>query len=203
MTQWEYLTAPVLVHSTKQILDNFGSDGWELVQMVPGMNPENLVAYFKRPGRMSTPEERLADLGLSVPEVAKPVAAYVPALRSGSYVYTSGQLPMRDGELMMTGKVGGEVTQEEAVECARQCALNALAAVRAEVGELSAVKRIVKVVVFVASTPDFTGQPLVANGVSELLGEVFGEAGRHARSAVGVTVLPLDAPVEVELVVEV
>ena len=152
---------------------------------------------------MSTPEERLADLGLSVPEVAKPVAAYVPALRSGNHVFTSGQLPMRDGELMLTGKVGGEVTQEEAVACGRQCALNALAAVRAEVGELSAVKRIVKVVAFVASTPDFTGQPLVANGVSELLGEVFGEAGRHARSAVGVIVLPLDSPVEVELVVEV
>ena len=152
---------------------------------------------------MSTPEERLADLGLSVPEVAKPVAAYVPALRSGNHVYTSGQLPMRDGQLMLTGKVGGEVTQEEAVECARQCALNALAAVRAEVDELSAVKRIVKVVAFVASTPDFTGQPLVANGVSELLGAVFGEAGRHARSAVGVNVLPLDSPVEVELVVEV
>ena len=152
---------------------------------------------------MSTPEERLADLGLSVPDVAKPVAAYIPALRSGSHVYTSGQLPMRDGQLMLTGKVGGEVTQEEAVECARQCALNALAAVRAEVGELSAVKRIVKVVAFVASTPDFTAQPLVANGVSELLGEVFGEAGRHARSAVGVNVLPLDSPVEVELVVEV
>jgi enamine deaminase RidA (YjgF/YER057c/UK114 family) len=150
-----------------------------------------------------TPEERLADLGLSVPDVAKPVAAYVPALRSGNYVYTSGQLPMRDGQLMLTGKVGDEVTQEEAVECARQCALNALAAVRAEVGELSAVKRIVKVVAFVASTPDFTAQPLVANGVSELLGEVFGEAGRHARSAVGVNVLPLDSPVEVELVVEV
>jgi len=152
---------------------------------------------------MSSPEERLADLGLSVPDVAKPVAAYVPALRSGNHVFTSGQLPMRDGELMLTGKVGGEVTQDEAVECARQCALNALAAVRAEVGELSAVKRIVKVVAFVASTPDFTGQPLVANGVSELLGEVFGEAGRHARSAVGVNVLPLDSPVEVELVVEV
>jgi len=152
---------------------------------------------------MSTPEERLADLGLSVPDVAKPVAAYVPALRSANHVFTSGQLPMRDGQLMLTGKVGGEVTQEEAVDCARQCALNALAAVRAEVGELSAVKRIVKVVAFVASTPDFTGQPLVANGVSELLGEVFGEAGRHARSAVGVNVLPLDSPVEVELVVEV
>lgn len=150
-----------------------------------------------------TPEERLADLGLSVPEVAKPVAAYVPAVRCGNHVYTSGQLPMREGQLMLTGKVGGEVSQEEAVECARQCGLNAIAAVRAEVGELSAVKRIVKVVVFVASTPDFTGQPLVANGVSELLGEAFGEAGRHARSAVGVSVLPLDAPVEVELLVEV
>ena len=150
-----------------------------------------------------TPEERLADLGLSVPDVAKPVAAYVPALRSGNHVYTSGQLPMRDGELMLTGKVGGEVTQEEAVECGRQCALNALAAIKAEVGELAAVKQIVKVVVFVASTPDFTSQPLVANGVSELLGEVFGDAGRHARSAVGVAVLPLHAPVEVELIVEV
>ncbi|MCW2808125.1 MAG: RidA family protein [Marmoricola sp.] len=150
-----------------------------------------------------TPEERLAELGLSVPEVARPVAAYVPAVRSGHHVFTSGQLPMREGQLMLTGKVGGEVSLEEAVECARQCALNALAAVRAEVGELSAVKRIVKVVAFVASTPDFTAQPLVANGVSELLGEVFGEAGRHARSAVGVSVLPLDAPVEVELVVEI
>ena len=151
----------------------------------------------------STPEERLAELGLSVPEVAKPVAAYVPAVRSGNYVYTSGQLPMRDGQLITTGKVGGEVTPEEATECARQCALNAIAAVRAEVGELSTIKRIVKVVAFVASTPDFTGQPGVANGASELFGEVFGEAGRHARSAVGVPVLPLDAPVEVELLVEV
>ncbi|GHJ58444.1 LysR family transcriptional regulator [Nocardioides sp. OK12] len=151
---------------------------------------------------MPTPEERLGELGLAVPEVAKPVAVYVPAVRSGSHVYTSGQLPMRDGELMATGKVGGEVTAEEAYECAQQCALNAIAAVRAQVGELSQVARIVKVVCFVASTPDFTGQPGVANGVSELLGKVFGEAGVHARSAVGVPVLPLDAPVEVELVVE-
>jgi enamine deaminase RidA (YjgF/YER057c/UK114 family) len=152
---------------------------------------------------MSTPEEKLAELGLSVPEVAKPVAAYIPAVRSGNHVFTSGQLPMRDGQLMFTGKVGGEVSQDEAIECARQCALNALAAIRAEVGELSAIKRIVKVVAFIASTPDFTAQPQVANGVSELLGEVFGDAGRHARSAVGVSVLPLDAPVEVELLVEV
>jgi enamine deaminase RidA (YjgF/YER057c/UK114 family) len=152
---------------------------------------------------VTSPEDRLAGLGLSVPEVATPVAVYIPAVRSGHHVYTSGQLPMREGELMRTGKVGGEVSQEEAVECARQCALNAIAAVRAEVGELSAVKRVVKVVVFVASTPDFTAQPLVANGVSELLGEAFGDAGRHARSAVGVSVLPLDAPVEVELIVEV
>ena len=152
---------------------------------------------------MSTPEERLEALGLGLPAVATPVAAYIPAVRSGHHVFTSGQLPMRDGQLIATGKVGGEVSQEEAVECARQCALNALAAVKAEVGELSDVKRIVKVVAFIASTPDFTAQPQVANGVSELLGEVFGDAGRHARSAVGVPVLPLDAPVEVELIVEV
>jgi len=152
---------------------------------------------------MSTPEEKLAELGLSVPEVAAPVAAYLPAVRSGNQVFTSGQLPMRDGQLLRTGKVGGAVSSEEAVECARQCALNALAAIRAEIGELSNIKRVVKVVAFVASTPDFTGQPQVANGVSELLGEIFGDAGRHARSAVGVPVLPLDAPVEVELLVEV
>jgi enamine deaminase RidA (YjgF/YER057c/UK114 family) len=150
-----------------------------------------------------TPEERLAAMGLSVPEVAKPVASYVPAVRSGNHVFTSGQLPMREGQLITTGKVGGEVTAEEAVECARQCALNAIAAVKAELGDLSLVKRIVKVVAFVASTPDFTRQPGVANGASELFGQVFGEAGQHARSAVGVPVLPLDAPVEVELVVEV
>ncbi|MEJ7794658.1 MAG: RidA family protein [Nocardioides sp.] len=152
---------------------------------------------------MAHPEEKLAELGLSVPEVAKPVAVYVPAVRSGHHVFTSGQLPMRSGELMMTGKVGGDVSLDEAVECAQQCGLNAIAAVKAEIGDLAAVKRIVKVVCFVASTPDFTGQPQVANGVSELLGTVFGDAGVHARSAVGVTVLPLDAPVEVELVVEV
>ena len=150
-----------------------------------------------------TPEERLAELGLAVPEVAKPLASYVPAVRSGQHVYTAGQLPLREGELITTGKVGGEVTEEQALECARQCGLNALAAVRAETGELSAIKRIVKVVVFVASTPDFTGQPAIANGASDLFGEVFGEAGRHARSAVGVAALPRDAPVEVELVVEV
>jgi enamine deaminase RidA (YjgF/YER057c/UK114 family) len=152
---------------------------------------------------MSTPEERLEELGHPLPEVAKPVAAYVPAVRSGNHVYTSGQLPMREGKLVTTGKVGGEVTPEQAQDCARQCLLNALAAIRAEVGDLSAVKRVVKVVAFVASTPDFTGQPGVANGASELLGEVFGDVGKHARSAVGVPVLPLDAPVEVELVVEV
>jgi len=152
---------------------------------------------------MATPEQRLADLGLAVPEVAKPVAAYVPALRTGNYVYTSGQLPMRSGELISTGKVGGDVTVEQAVECAQQCALNGFAAVKSIIGDLSRVVRVVKVVGFVASTPDFTGQPGVINGASELIGQVFGEAGQHARSAVGVAVLPLDAPVEVELVVEV
>lgn len=150
-----------------------------------------------------TPEERLAALGLSLPDVVKPVAAYVPAVRSGSFVFTSGQVPMRGGELLHKGKVGADVTPEEAYECAQQCALNALAAVRAEVGDLSAVTRVVKVLGFVASTTDFTGQPQVVNGASELLGKVFGDAGQHARSAVGVPVLPLDAPVEVEMIVEV
>lgn len=152
---------------------------------------------------MSTPEARLAELGLSVPEVTKPVAAYVPAVRSGNHVFTSGQLPMRDGQLITTGKVGGEVTPEEAVECAQQCVLNAMAAVKSIVGDLSRVVRVVKVVAFVSSTPDFTGQPQVANGASELIGKVFGDAGQHARSAVGVPVLPLNAPVEVEIIVEV
>jgi enamine deaminase RidA (YjgF/YER057c/UK114 family) len=152
---------------------------------------------------MSSPEDRLAELGLTVPEVPKPVAVYVPAVRSGNHVYTSGQLPMRSGELMLTGKVGDDVSADGAYACAQQCALNALAAVKSVVGDLSSVTRVVKVVVFVASTSDFTGQPGVANGVSELLGKVFGDAGVHARSAVGVSVLPLDAPVEVELLVEV
>ena len=151
---------------------------------------------------MSTPEERLAALGLSVPEVAAPVASYIPALRSGDHVFTSGQLPLRDGALVHTGKVGGEVSLEEGQACAQQCLLNALAAVASQV-PLEQVRRIVKLTVFVASTPDFTGQPKVANGASDLVGEVFGDAGRHTRSAVGVAVLPLDAPVEVEMVVEV
>src|SRR6186997_2786084 len=119
---------------------------------------------------MPGPEERLASLGLSVPELAKPVADYVPAVRSGNHVFTSGQLPMRDGNLVATGKVGGGVTTEVAVECARQCALNALAAVKSEIGDLANVSRVVKVVAFVASTPDFTGQPQIANGASELFG---------------------------------
>jgi enamine deaminase RidA (YjgF/YER057c/UK114 family) len=151
---------------------------------------------------VSTPEERLAELGLTVPEVAAPVAAYVPALRNGDQVFTSGQLPMRAGELISTGKVGAEVTAEEAYACAQQCALNAIAAIKAEVGDLSLVKRIVKVVVFVASVPEFTGQPQVANGASELFGAAFGDAGVHARSAVGVAALPLDAPVEVEVLAQ-
>lgn len=152
---------------------------------------------------MSAVEDRLSSLGLSVPAVAAPVAAYVPAVRTGNYIFTSGQLPLRDGQMILTGKVGGEVSAEEAAGAAKQCALNAIAAVKAELGDLDKVVRVVKAVVFVASTPDFTGQPLVANGASELFGAAFGEAGKHARSAVGVPVLPLDSPVEVELIVEV
>jgi len=152
---------------------------------------------------VSDVEARLAELGRTLPRVAAPVAVYVPAVRSGSYVFTSGQLPMVDGSLAATGKVGAEVSAEDAKQLAATCALNALAAVKAEIGDLDRVRRIVKVVGFVASAPDFTGQPGVVNGASELLGEVFGDKGIHARSAVGVAVLPLDAPVEVELVVEV
>ena len=151
---------------------------------------------------MSNPLQRLEAMGLELPEVATPVAAYVPAVRSGQLIFTAGQLPMRSGELIATGKVGSGVTPEEAYACAQQCALNALAAVNAEV-PLEQVRRVVKLVVFVASGPEFTGQPGVANGASELVGEVFGDAGVHARSAVGVPVLPLDAPVEVEMIVEV
>ncbi|WP_433418845.1 RidA family protein [Microtetraspora malaysiensis] len=152
---------------------------------------------------MTNPEKRIADLGLTLPEVVAPLAAYVPVVRTGDYVYTSGQLPMVGGKLAVTGKVGAEVSAEEAAAQARICALNALAAVKSVVGDLSKVVRIVKVVAFVASAPGFTGQPQVANGASELLGEILGDAGKHARSAVGVAVLPMDAPVEVELIAEV
>lgn len=152
---------------------------------------------------MSTPEQRLIELGLQLPDAAAPLAAYIPAVRSGSLVFTSGQLPWRDGELVATGKVGAEVDPEAAKEAARYCALNALAAVRTVTGDLSSVTRVVKVVGFVASAPSFTGQPAVINGASELIGEVFGDRGAHARSAVGVAALPLDTPVEVEIVVEV
>jgi enamine deaminase RidA (YjgF/YER057c/UK114 family) len=142
-------------------------------------------------------------MGLQIPPLAGSVATYVPAVRTGSYVYISGQLPWRDGELIHSGKVGADVSPDDAYECARQCALNALAAIRSQVGDLSAVTRVVKLVGFVASDPGFTEQPQVVNGASELLGQIFGDVGQHARSAVGVAVLPLDTPVEVELIVEV
>ncbi|MFE9661920.1 MULTISPECIES: RidA family protein [unclassified Streptomyces] len=147
-------------------------------------------------------EARLTALGLTLPQVAAPLAAYQPAVRTGVYVYTAGQLPLVEGTLPLTGKVGAEVTAEEAKELARTCALNALAAVKSVAGDLDRVARVVKVTGFVASAADFTGQPGVLNGASELLGEVFGDKGVHARSAVGVAVLPLDAPVEIEVLVE-
>jgi enamine deaminase RidA (YjgF/YER057c/UK114 family) len=151
----------------------------------------------------STPTERLAALGLTLPPVAVPVAAYVPAVRTGNYVYTSGQLPFVDGKLPGTGKVGDAVTPQDAASFARTAALNALAAAASVAGGLDAIARVVKVTCFVASAPGFTGQAQVANGASELLIEVLGDAGRHARSAVGMAVLPLDTPVEVELIAEV
>jgi len=149
-----------------------------------------------------TVADRLAELGLALPPVVPPVAAYVPAQISGNLVYTAGQLPMVGGVLPAVGKVGAEVGADEAKEYARICALNALAAADSVIGSLDRVTRVVKVTGFVASAPDFTGQPGVVNGASELLGEVFGDAGTHARSAVGVAVLPLDAPVEVEVILE-
>ncbi len=152
---------------------------------------------------MTLPSEQLAELGLSLPPVAAPLAAYLPAVRFADLVFSSGQLPNVDGRLIAAGKVGAEVSAELGAECARTAALNAIAAVAGEVGDLDAIIRIVKVVIFVASAPGFTGQPQVGNGASQLLQEIFGDAGRHARSAVGVASLPLDAPVEVELVVAV
>ncbi len=152
---------------------------------------------------MTSPDQRLAELGLTLPEVVPPVAAYVPAVRTGRYVYVSGQVPIVDGKLAATGKVGGEVGAAQAKEFARICGLNALAAAASLTGGLSAITRMVKLTGFVASAPGFTDQPQVINGASELLLEVFGDAGRHARSAVGVAELPLGAPVEVELIVEV
>ncbi|CAA9343027.1 MAG: RidA/YER057c/UK114 superfamily, group 1 [uncultured Nocardioidaceae bacterium] len=149
------------------------------------------------------PSQRLSELGIELPEVVPPLAAYVPATRSGDQVLTAGQLPLRAGELIAGGKVGAEVSPDEASLCAQQAVLNGLAAVVSVVGDIDAVRRVVRVVVYVASTPAFSAHPSVANGASELLGEIFGENGRHVRSAVGVASLPLDAPVEVELVVEV
>jgi len=151
---------------------------------------------------MTGPLERLAELGLTLPSVTPPLAAYVPAVQTGNQVYVSGQVPMADGALLATGKVGAEVSPERAKELAARCALNALAAIHALVG-LDRVVRVVKVVGFVASAEGFTGQPAVINGASEFFGAVFGEAGTHARSAVGVAELPLGAPVEVEVIVEI
>ncbi|MER7396828.1 MULTISPECIES: RidA family protein [Streptomyces] len=152
---------------------------------------------------MSRVEDKIESLGLKLPDVVPPLAAYQPAVRSGNYVFTSGQLPMVDGALPATGKVGAEVGAEQAKELAGVCALNALAAVKSVTGDLDKIVRVVKVVGFVASAPDFTGQPGVINGASELLGEILGDKGVHARSAVGVAVLPVDAPVEVEIQVEI
>lgn len=152
---------------------------------------------------MSVIEDRIRELGFEIPEVAAPVAAYVPAIRRGNLVYTAGQLPFVAGQLPATGKVGAEVSAETAEELARLCALNGLAAARGVLGSLDTISQVVKVTAFVASDPSFTGQPAVANGASMFLGKVFGDSGIHVRSAVGVSVLPLDSPVEVEFIFEV
>jgi enamine deaminase RidA (YjgF/YER057c/UK114 family) len=150
---------------------------------------------------MNSPTARLAALGLTLPPVPAPVAAYIPAVRVGELIYSSGQVPIQNGELLATGKVGAEVSVEDAVRCARMAALNGLAAVAEVAGGLDAVEQVIKVMIFVASASDFTSQPQVGNGASQLLVEIFGDSGRHARSAVGVASLPLDAPVEIELIV--
>lgn len=147
-------------------------------------------------------DARLAELGITLPAVATPVAAYVPAMTSGNLLFTAGQLPFVDGTLLATGKVGAEVSASKAAELARVCALNALAAANSVLGSLDKVTRVVKVNGFVASAPDFIGQPQVLNGASEVLAEIFGDKGLHARAAVGVAVLPLDSPVEVDLILE-
>jgi enamine deaminase RidA (YjgF/YER057c/UK114 family) len=148
------------------------------------------------------PETRLRELGLELPAVPEPAGAYIPATRTANLIFTAGQLPFENGELRITGKVGDTVSADEAYEAARLCALNGLAAAAAEAGGLNGIGRVVKVTGFVASAPGFNAQPRVVNGASDLIGELFGEAGLHARSAVGVAELPLDSPVEVELVVE-
>ncbi|MEU6036098.1 RidA family protein [Actinomadura sp. NPDC047616] len=150
----------------------------------------------------SHPEQRLGELGLTLPEVVPPVATYVPAVRSGDHVHVSGQVPLREGRLIAVGRLGDTVSVELGYECARQCALNALAALKAEIGDLAAVARVVKALVFVASTAGFTRHPRVGDGASDLLCELFGDVGQHARSAVGVSTLPLGSPVELELLVE-
>ena len=152
---------------------------------------------------MSAVEDRLSALGITVPEVVPPVASYVPDSRTGNLVYTSGQLPFVDGVLMATGLLGKDVDEETAAKCAAQCAVNAIAAIKSLIGDLDKVVRVVKVVGFVASTPDFTKQPVVINGASDLFIQAFGDAGKHARSAVGVAALPANTPVEVEVIVEV
>ena len=152
---------------------------------------------------MSTIEQRLEEAGYSLPTVSKPLAAYVPTMRDGNTIYTSGQLPVVDGQLAATGKVGEAVTVEDAQRYARICVLNGLAAIKAEIGELDKISQITKVVGFVSSAADFEKQHIVINGASEFLGEIFGETGTHARSAVGVAMLPMNAPVEVEMIVKV
>ena len=199
MTKWEYVTTPRLLHNETEILNTWGSKGWELVRNHWASGRAHRLS--KASGRVSV-EARLAALGLELPEVATPAVAYVPAVISGNLVFTAGQIPLVDGKLMAEGRLGAEITAEAGKEIAQRCALNAIAAVKSVLGDLGRVKKVVKVVGFVASTPEFTAQPGVVNGASELLQAAFGDAGIHARSAVGVAVLPLNSPVEVELIVE-
>ena len=208
---WEYATVDLPTDTAKPMLDQRGLDGWELVSVLSSVNDRHR-AYLKRP-RSSAPggpvqtgskkaSARLAELGIEIPADVPRLARYVPALRTGNLVYTSGQLPVVAGKLLRTGKVGGVVSLEDAKSLARTCVVNTLAAVDALVG-IDSVTRVVKVVGFVSSADGFNDQPEVLNSASELLESVFGDAGAHARSSLGVSELPFDAPVEVELIVEV
>jgi len=147
-------------------------------------------------------EAKLKEMGIDLPEAAKPLAAYIPAIQSGNYVYTSGQIPLVAGELKCKGKVGAQVSEEQGYECAKICAINCLSAIKGVIGSLDKIEQVVKVTGFVNSAPGFSAQPKIVNGASEFFGEVFGDAGKHTRSAVGVSELPIDSPVEVEVIVK-
>ena len=199
--KFEYATVPLLTHATKQILDTWGSDGWELIQVVPAPGGGDQLVAYEESYCMIDVRAKLAEKGLTLPVASKPLAAYVPAVRTGNLVFTAGQLPIVDGALSATGKLDAEISVEQGYELARICALNALAAVEL-VAPVDSIVKVVRIVCYVNGAPGFISHPAVANGASELFAHIWGDAGVAARSAIGVAELPLNSPVEVELTVE-